>query len=202
MKLLKSFIFFFAMTISLNSLAQENQTIKLTILVKDKSNNPIPGAIILLDDVKQKRPSNSAGYFKIKLDKAPKEIAAFSPLFGIKKVKYNGNSNIIIQIVESKNDSYITDTNKTKAIDAIQFRNIYDYIMGKVPGVNVRGTTITIRGTSNAPLFVLNGVQVDATSFGAIVPTTIKSIKILKGPETSIYGLRGANGVIEVTTTI
>ena len=120
MKLLKPFIFFLAIAISLNSLAQESQTIKLTILVKDKDNNSIPGAIILLDDVKQKRPTNSAGYFKVKLDKAPREIAAFSPLFGIKKVKYNGNSTIVIQIVETKNDSYLTDTNKTKAIDPVE----------------------------------------------------------------------------------
>jgi TonB-dependent SusC/RagA subfamily outer membrane receptor len=52
------------------------------------------------------------------------------------------------------------------------------------------------------PLFILNGVQIDENSFRDIVPTTIRNVKILKGPETAIYGLRGANGVIEVVTTI
>ena len=39
-------------------------------------------------------------------------------------------------------------------------------------------------------------------TFGQIVPVTILKIKILKGPETAMYGIRGANGVIEVTTQI
>jgi TonB-dependent SusC/RagA subfamily outer membrane receptor len=51
-------------------------------------------------------------------------------------------------------------------------------------------------------MFILNGVQVDQETFGQIVPVTIVSVKILKGPETAIYGIRGANGVIEVTTII
>jgi TonB-dependent SusC/RagA subfamily outer membrane receptor len=211
MKSTKTLIFLIAVLFSLHIFSQKEATkeiIKLTILVKDADNNPIPGAVILIDDVKQKRTTNSAGYFKIKLDKAPKEITAFSPLIGVKKIPYTGKNSIIINIIAEKNSAYLTDTNTEKVSDAIQFRDIYDYLRGKVAGVNISTSNIiSIRGISTMngnrePLFILNGVQIDENSFRDIVPTTIRNVKILKGPETAIYGLRGANGVIEVVTTI
>jgi TonB-dependent SusC/RagA subfamily outer membrane receptor len=73
-------------------------------------------------------------------------------------------------------------------------------------GVNAR---ILIRGisslnSSNEPLFVLNGQALAGGLSAAIqnVPVTeIKSIRVLKNAdETGFYGVRGANGVIEITT--
>ncbi|SEE21968.1 TonB-dependent receptor plug domain-containing protein [Polaribacter dokdonensis] len=212
MKLVKTLMLLAAFIFTANFSAQEKKSgekIKLTILVKDANNNAVPGAVILIDNVKQRRVANKAGYFKVKLDKAPKEITAFSPLVGVKKVAYNGQSSMIINIVSDKNDeNYVSGRRDTKIADPIQFRDIYDYLRGKVAGVNVSTTNvISIRGTASwsgarSPLLILNGVPVDVDTFGDIVPTTIRKIKVLKGPETSIYGLRGANGVIEVTTTI
>ena len=96
-----------------------------------------------------------------------------------------------------------------------------DLIQGKVAGVNVVGTSgepganqnITIRGpggirTGNTPLFVIDGVVLDNSSTGGtgnplnfINPQDIESIDVLKDASaTAIYGARGANGVIIVTT--
>ncbi len=206
MKYLKILLILLSFIFNTHIFSQEKE-LKLSILVKDGKNNPIPGAIILIDNIKQKRVANSAGYFKIKLEKAPEEITAFSPLLGAKTIKYDGENYIIINITKDTND-YVSDTNYEKIVDPIQFRSIYDYLRGKVSGVNITTTNvISIRGNSSwsgsrSPLFILNGVPVDEDTFGAIVPTTIKTVKILKGPETAIYGLRGANGVIEVITTI
>lgn len=212
MKIIKTLMLLVAFTFATNSTAQEKKSkekIKLTILVKDANNQAVPGAVILIDNVKQRRVANKAGYFKVKLDKVPKEITAFSPLVGVKKVAYKGQSSMIINIISDSNDeNYVSGSRDTKVADPIQFRDIYDYLRGKVAGVNVSTTNqIRIRGTASwgggrAPLLILNGVPVDVDSFGDIVPTTIRKVKVLKGPETSIYGLRGANGVIEVTTTI
>lgn len=195
----------FMFTIQLSS----QEKIKLTILVKDSKNKAVPGAVILIDNKKQRRVANKAGYFKIKLDKAPKEITAFSPLIGAKKVNYNGQKSMIINITSDNNDqSFVTGDKNTKIADPIQFRDIYDYLRGKVAGLNISTTNvIRVRGTASwdggrTPLLILNGVPVDDDTFGDIVPTTIRNVKVLKGPETSIYGLRGANGVIEVTTMI
>lgn len=210
MKIFKLLIVILAVIFSATTYSQnktKKEEIKLLVIVKDAKNNAVPGAVILIDNVKQKRVANSAGYFKIKLKKAPKEIAAFSPIIGIKTIEYTGNQTVIINLVKD-NKPYYSDTNNQKMADPNQFRNIYDYLRGKVSGVTIStNNAIRIRGLSTfsggrAPLLVLNGVPVDETTFGDIVPTTIRSVKILKGPETAIYGMRGANGVIEVETAL
>lgn len=93
-------------------------------------------------------------------------------------------------------------------------------LQGKVAGVNVTSASgepgsninITIRGTGslraqNTPLFVIDGVAIDNTSTGGgnplnfLNPQDIASIDVLKDASaTAIYGSRGSNGVILVTT--
>jgi len=91
--------------------------------------------------------------------------------------------------------------------------NITQALQGRVAGVEMTQTSskpgatmqIRIRGTrslnaSNDPLVVLDGIPF-AGSIGDINPTDIKSVDILKDASaTAIYGSRGANGVILVTT--
>jgi TonB-dependent SusC/RagA subfamily outer membrane receptor len=176
------------------------QSKKLTIKVSDADNKSISGAIILFDDVRQKRWTNSNGVFKTKLDINPKEISAFHPKIGIKKIKYNGAEKISIKIIKGDNIYAKKKSNLNK------FHNIYDYLRGRVPGVNITASNvITIRGYNTfsgntTPLFILDGLEIEQGTFGTISPYNIKSIKVLKGPDTSIYGLRGANGVIVVKT--
>ena len=88
-----------------------------------------------------------------------------------------------------------------------------DLLRGSAAGVYVSGNggdvTVRIRGTSsiygsNAPLYVVDGVQVQAGSGGTLPwlnPSTVKSITVLKDAgATAIYGSRGANGVILIDT--
>jgi TonB-dependent SusC/RagA subfamily outer membrane receptor len=71
------------------------------------------------------------------------------------------------------------------------------------PSVQVSGRKITIRGinsiNSNDPLFIVNGIP--GSSIDDISPKSVKSIEILKGSNASIYGSRGANGVVLITLT-
>jgi TonB-dependent SusC/RagA subfamily outer membrane receptor len=82
------------------------------------------------------------------------------------------------------------------------YQDIYDMIRGRVAGVEVSGRSIRIRGTnslnvSTEPLFVVDGVIV--REIDDIAPETVKSIEVLKGPDASVYGVRGSNGVIVIT---
>lgn len=65
----------------------------------------------------------------------------------------------------------------------------------------VRGAASIYGGTK--PLFVLDGRQV-GNEFSAVAqvvdPNQVSSIRVLKGPDASIYGTRGANGVIVIRT--
>ena len=91
--------------------------------------------------------------------------------------------------------------------------NIGDGIQGAAAGVTVMrnsgdpegGVTIRIRGVatvnnSASPLFVVDGIQVgDNADF--VNPNDVESIEILKDASaTAIYGSKGANGVIMITT--
>jgi TonB-dependent SusC/RagA subfamily outer membrane receptor len=82
------------------------------------------------------------------------------------------------------------------------YQDIYDMIRGRVAGVEVSGKSIKIRGTnslniSTEPLFVVDGVI--TREIDDIAPETVKSIEVLKGPDASVYGARGSNGVIVIT---
>jgi len=86
--------------------------------------------------------------------------------------------------------------------------------MGRFPGVDVRrtadgGIAVRIRGAtsirgSNEPLYVVDGIPIQPGPNGSLTginPHDIATIQVLKDPaETAMYGMRGANGVIVITT--
>ena len=87
-------------------------------------------------------------------------------------------------------------------------------LQGRVSGVVVSraadgGIAVQIRGQTsfygnNAPLYVVDGMPIEpgpGGSLSGISPYDIESIKVLKNPaELTLYGSRGANGVIEIKT--
>ena len=92
-------------------------------------------------------------------------------------------------------------------------RTVSDMLVGRFAGVEVRklangGTSIRIRGSrsfksNQEPLLVLDGTpQHNGTqSLMDLDPHDIKSIEVLKsGAASTVYGSRGANGVILIAT--
>ena len=102
---------------------------------------------------------------------------------------------------------------KSKDIESAPVASLDQALQGKAAGVQVTsvngapgaGTTIRIRGgnsisASNEPLYVVDGF-VGGGDLTSINPNDIASIEILKDASaTAIYGARGANGVILITT--
>jgi TonB-linked SusC/RagA family outer membrane protein len=102
-------------------------------------------------------------------------------------------------------------TVKAKDIERIPTASVEQALQGKIAGVYVspasgepgRGATIRIRGTgtlnNSSPLYVVDGMLLDDASF--VNPQDVASIEVLKDASaTAIYGNRGANGVIIITT--
>lgn len=101
---------------------------------------------------------------------------------------------------------------KAEELVKIPDANVMQNLQGKVPGLQVSSVSgnpgenpvIRIRGVSTflagaAPVFVVDGVILDDINF--LNSNDIESIEVLKDASaTSIYGTRGANGVIIVTT--
>ena len=91
---------------------------------------------------------------------------------------------------------------------------IEEALMARVPGLWITrapdgSLAMRIRGEAsinadNSPLYVVDGMTVDGGPHGSLPglnPHDIESIRVLKGPtDTAMYGMRGANGVIIITT--
>src|SRR5699024_7374271 len=80
---------------------------------------------------------------------------------------------------------------------------------GSAISIQIRGNNSL--NSNNQPLYVIDGLPISPGSgtgpgnelspLAALNPSTIKSISILKGPSaTAIYGARGSNGVVLITT--
>ena len=79
------------------------------------------------------------------------------------------------------------------------------FISNRLPGIVIRGRSIVIRGgssfsSSNEALVVVDGREMDTATFLSMNPADVKRIEVLRGPEAAIFGRRGANGVLVVST--
>lgn len=202
--------------------------ITVTGTVTDAANVPVPGAFILIDNQKTNSITNDKGFYKVKIRSAAKIIAICTLMNGVSEVHINGRTTIDFKMAgtgpsknvaekdnvkdETVNIGYGTMKKKdlTTTVGKIDvqnkkflaYKNIYDMINGELPGVQVSGRSITIRGltsitSSTEPLFVVDGIIV--SSIDDIPPQMVKSIEVLKGASASIYGSRGSNGVILIS---
>ena len=101
----------------------------------------------------------------------------------------------------------------SKVIEDRPVQNALQAMQGKVTGVDITSNNrpgelgeVRVRGNrsitaNNDPLYVIDGIPMTAGSISDINPSDIESMEILKDASaTAIYGSRGANGVILVTT--
>lgn len=126
-----------------------------------------------------------------------------------------------LNMMKSRNDSinigygYVKKRNLTTSVSQVNvngrelgsYENIAEYLKGRVPGLMVtkEGTEYkyTIRGVNSLnsptdPLFVVDGNIVSDIDY--LNPNDIRSVDVLKDASASIYGSRGACGVILITT--
>jgi TonB-linked SusC/RagA family outer membrane protein len=106
-------------------------------------------------------------------------------------------------------------TVKAKEIEGIPNASLDQILQGRAPGLYVtagsgqpgsNSTSVTIRGVgsingSTTPLYVVDGVQIESGVFSTMNPDDFESVNVLKdASSTSLYGSKGANGVIVITT--
>jgi TonB-dependent starch-binding outer membrane protein SusC len=204
-----------------------NKKITITGIVLDPKHKPVEGAVIFIDKVKTNSVTDQKGYYKIKVSPDAKEILVFTLFNGASEEVINGRTSINFTLTDKSTEPANKDkTNQNETVNVgygtvqkkdvttpvgvfdgqdskfASYQSIYDMIRGRVPGVEVTGKSIKIMGSSSLnistePLFVVDGVIVN--NIDDISPQTVKSIEVLKGPAASVYGTRGANGVILIT---
>lgn len=96
---------------------------------------------------------------------------------------------------------------KAKNAETDGYTHVAEYLQGRVPGLSVRKVgasyKFVIRGinsinSSTDPLLIVDGHTVSDIDY--LNPKDIKSVEVLKDASASIYGSRGACGVILITT--
>lgn len=121
---------------------------------------------------------------------------------------------VVIGYGQTKRSNVVGSIVSAKAEDLLKVptTNVMEALQGKLPGVDVTrtsgaagaGVSVAVRGNrsltaSNSPLIIVDGIQYN--SIQDLNPNDIQSIEVLKdAASTAIYGSRGANGVLLVTT--
>ncbi|MCU0321050.1 MAG: SusC/RagA family TonB-linked outer membrane protein [Chitinophagaceae bacterium] len=123
---------------------------------------------------------------------------------------------VVTGLSKTKKSQYAGSTTKVmeKDIRNVPVGSFEQVLQGRVPGLTVlngsgqpgNAASVTLRGPSSiqgtsVPLYVVDGVPVEASVFQSINPNDFESIDVLKdGISQALYGNRGAAGVIVVTT--
>ena len=190
----------------------ETTWVEGTVLNPDRE--AVKGAVIYLDSTKTKIKTDKKGMFKIDLKTKNSTVSAYSPKYGVHTVLFDGDSKEM-SIVFPKNGAAMPEEqlaelgfrtkkksrNKKKPKDYSEYLNMYQLIATEVPGAQVSGTTIRLRGNAvnsvsagQEPLMIVDGTVVGSLEF--IFPREVASVRVLREQDATIYGARGANGVI------
>ncbi|WP_026712621.1 SusC/RagA family TonB-linked outer membrane protein [Flavobacterium daejeonense] len=202
------------------------QRIKGTI--KDGADFPIPGVTVMEKGTKNSVVSDLDGNYEIiSMTSHPTLIFSYVGQ-ETKEIAVDGRSIVNVVMKDAVSDlsevvviGYGTQkkgdvtssiaTVKSKNFAAGSVRNASELIRGKVAGLSITNgsgdpsasSSVSLRGVASlqgntAPLVLINGVP---GGFDSIAPEDIESIDVLKDASAAaIYGTRGANGVILITT--
>lgn len=196
--------------------------------ITDESGAPLAGVSVNVKGTSRGTTTNEKGQFSIEANEG--ETLVFSYIgFVDQEVKVSASGDVTVALVSSgksledvvvigygqvkKRDltgSVISV--KSEEIRKVPAGNVMESLQGKLPGADITrmsgsassGVNITIRGNrslkaSNGPLVIVDGIQYN--NIQDINPNDIQSLEVLKdASSTAIYGSRGANGVIIVTT--
>lgn len=203
------------------------QQSRVTGVVRDVSGQGMPGVAILVEGTTTGTFTDANGRYTIDIPRANAVLVFTFVGYTDVKEPVGGRTTIDVTMQESTRDldeivvvGYGTQRKKdvTSAITVVDAQTIYkapvanvtNALVGLAPGIEVQSNqgrpgelaTVRIRGVGSVnttdPLWVVDGIPMDNYT-GSV--QDIESIQVLKDAASSaIYGARGANGVIIVTT--
>ncbi len=226
MSKLKIFRMVLTLIIACFAITVSAQTLKG--VVKDETGEAIIGATVLEKGTKNITTTDLDGKFTLSVSKNSTLVISYVGM-KTQEVTPNGKTTLQVVLKDaahSLNDLVVIGygavrkkdltgavaTVKSEELEAVPVANAAEALTGKLAGVQVTTTEgspdadvkIRVRGggsitQSNDPLFIVDGFPVDGIN--DIPASEIEDITVLKdASSTAIYGSRGANGVILVTT--
>lgn len=226
-KLSKGGIVLLFLLVSATSWAQNRS---ITGKVLDDANSPLSGASVTVKNSTLGVSTNDKGEFTLSVPATAQILVISSVGYMTREIALSSSNNVSVSLAKSVSNldevvvvGYGTQkkSNVSGAISSIKSRDLENVpngrieqtLQGRVSGVTVlqnsgqpgSSSTIRVRGittfNNNNPLWVVDGVVVDAGGIGYINQSDIESIEVLKdAASAAIYGTRAATGVILVTT--
>ncbi len=205
------------------------QAVKISGVVKDDTGETIIGATVLEKGTTNGTITDFEGNFQLTLNNTDAVLMVSFIGFAPQDIPLNGQTffNVVLRKDDKELDEVVVvgygAQKKESVVGAISqlsskeilkspAANMTQAISGKIPGVVTSQSSgapgsddseIYIRGRATfagdgQPLILVDGVE---RSFSQIAPDDIEAISVLKDASaTAVYGVRGANGVILVTT--
>src|SRR5690554_6745062 len=212
------------------SYAQDVSDTAITGTVSDVTGEPLPGVNILIEGTETGTVTNGEGNYSISAPEGATLVFSFLGYGPQRIVVEDQSSiDVTLQEEVSALDEVVVIGYGTqrrsdltgsvaqvgsREINSFPSTNVLQSLSGRAAGVQVSPTTgapgaglnVRIRGTnsiqgSNEPLYVVDGFPIFGNNPTVLNNTDIESIEVLKDASaTAIYGSRGANGVVIITT--
>jgi len=194
------------------------------IVKSGEDQSPIPGVNILVKGTTNGTITDARGSYNLTVA-SPNEILVFSFVgFITQEAALNGRTSLDVSLAtdatqlsevvvtalgiekDKSKIGYSTQDVKASQLNKAREPNPINSLVGKVAGLNVGSSAeligapvVSLRGRSNI-LYVVDGVPINSDTWN-ISPDDIDTYTVLKGPSASaLYGTRGVNGAIIITT--
>ncbi|GAB7089599.1 TonB-dependent receptor plug domain-containing protein [Marinifilum fragile] len=198
------------------------QTLLVTGKVVVFDSIPVVNANVIVKSTKETVKTNHLGVFKCECNEKDKLIV-IAKGFNKYTIKVKKKSNELIgklklakipkaeEIAINKGHILMIESFKELAKkysgqkDYSKYTSFMDIIRNEFPTLQISNGEIIIRGKSSfygssAANIEIDGVMTDYSALSNISPTNIAKIEIIKGSDAAIYGVRGGNGVVKITT--
>lgn len=213
---------------TLETIPQNRRTIKGEIV--DETGAPVPGVSVVVTGTTTGVSTDINGKFTLMVGQDAKTITVSFVGMATQQVNIQDQMKIVLLPDQQKLDEVVVvgynsvkksqmtgavDVVKGKELEFMSAPTLESRLQGQTAGVMISSgsgqpgsdyLTIRVRGTgsingSNTPLYIMDGVMVEPGQFAALNSNDIADIQVLKDASASaIYGSRGANGVIVITT--
>jgi TonB-dependent starch-binding outer membrane protein SusC len=199
-------------------------------VTSSENKQPLGSVTVSVKGSKNATTTDAQGNYKITVDSKATTLVFSSTSYVTYETGINGRSSINVDLiaeVKALDDvvvvgySTIKRKDLTGSVSSVNSKQLKDFplssaaeaLQGKLAGVQLTSSEgapgadviVRVRGggsitQDNSPLYIVDGVQVE-NALSVISPQDIASVDVLKDASTTaIYGARGANGVIIITT--
>ncbi|KFF02411.1 vWA domain-containing protein [Flavobacterium reichenbachii] len=224
MKSLKLISSAIAMLICFVTMAQEKT---ITGIISDESGAPVPGASVTIQYTKKGTMADFDGKYSIQAQKGDMLVFSFigyqtqrqrvenTEKINIQLHYDNQTLSEVVVVGYGSSDSESEDRSYARAERKREKRDISKALKGKTAGLQIQNNVgyvpnpspnVVIRSTASVspksePIYIVDGVAINANQMAKINPNDIDNVSVLKDKAaTSVYGTRASNGVVVIST--